>query len=365
VSRPTQTAITLLLPFQRYRLRFSHRLLDSLGGVSRFILRALADGLTLERIAEVVALSHTVLLQQMAFLAQHHFLAMARDDGDAAPVVTLLERGGRMVAVERRLREGDHLVWLDAFTLDRKAVHMLVTTDPESLVRIPSGETNLDGKAVVRLPSRGHPYHLFDDASRLHRLLSQDKLATLLGHFWRDAESLIAEEIDNMDYILSTEPTNEPEYHPVIIEPAELFDISDGSVPEKRPTLPPLLVPVLGMKVEFSRVEGFPWPVVVPPARTSYMELVTHRSLPHFVADGVTEPPAHGVAVAPAAIGANLPEIDETVVPPGLSATFSAIRTFARRDIDHLALTIRMHERADAMLISFNQPTSEAEPSCA
>ena len=41
-------ALTFLLPFDRYSLTLSHRLLDSLGGVSRFLLRAMEQGLSLD-----------------------------------------------------------------------------------------------------------------------------------------------------------------------------------------------------------------------------------------------------------------------------------------------------------------------------
>lgn len=360
MSPSAQTAITLLLPFQRYRLRFSHRLLDSLGGVSRFILRALADGLALEQIAEVVALSHTVLLQQMTFLEHHHFVSIARDTD--VPVVTLLERGARMVAVEQYLRQGDHRVWLDTFTVDRNAVHLLVAPDPDSLIRIPHGDFRRDAGPEVRLPVRRYQYHLFDDASRLHRLLDENKLVDLIGNFWSGAQALIAEEVDYMDCLLAQETVDAQEYYPLRLSASELLDIANTEAAGGKTALPLLLVPVLGMTINFSRAEGFPWPVAVPAARTSYLELVTQRPLPHFVSDGQADPAAPDVAIVPVAISTHLPELADTIVPAGLSVSCTTSQTYERRAIDHWALSRLMHEGADVFLISFNQSARETEP---
>lgn len=368
VPPSAQTAVTLLLPFQRYRLRFSHRLLDSLGGVSRFILRALANGLALEQIAEVVALSRTVLLQQMIFLECHHFVSIARDTD--VPIVTLLERGARMVAVEQHLRQGDHRVWLDTFTVDRKAVHLLIAPDPASLVQIPHGAFRQDARPEIRLPVRLYQYHLFDDASRLHRLLDQDKLADLIGYFWSGAQELIAEEVDYMDCLLEQDTVDAQEYYPLPLSASELLDIADAETAGKKSALPLLLVPVLGMTIKFSRAEGFPWPVVVPPARTSYLELITQRPLPHFISDGRADPAAPDVAVLSAITSTHPPELADTTIPAGLSVTCTTSQTYERRAIDHRALSRLMHEGTDVFLISFNQttrktePTSEAESLC-
>ncbi|HAY08214.1 MAG TPA: hypothetical protein DCY26_16375 [Hyphomonas sp.] len=355
----SQATITLLLPFQRYRLRFSHRLLDSLGGVSRFVLRALADGLALEQIAEVTALSHMVLLQQMTFLERHHFVSIARDTD--APVVTLLERGARIIAVEQYLRQGDHRVWLDSFTVDRNAAHLLVTPDPGSLIRIPLGDSRRDARPEVRLPVRRYQYHLFDDVSRLHRLLDQNKLADLIGHFWSGAQELISEEVDYMDCVLAQETMDTQDYYPLRLSAGELLDIADTAAAGKKAALPLLLVPVLEVTLKFGRAEGFPWPVAIPPARTSYLELVTQRPLPHFISDGQADPAAPDVAVVPAAIGTHQPELTDTIVPAGLSVTCTTSRTYARRTIDHQALTRLMHKGADVFLISFNQTARETE----
>ena len=354
-----QTAITLLLPFQRYRLHFSHRLLDSLGGLSRFILRALADGLALEQIADIVAISHTVLLKQMTFLEHHRFVSIVRDTG--APAVTLLERGNRMVAVEQHLCQGDHRVWLDTFTVDRNAVHLLVAPDPDSLIRIPHGGSHRDARPEVRLPLRRYQYHLFDDASRLHRLLDQDRLAELIAHFWSGAQALIAEEVDYMDCVLAQETMDTQEYYPLLLSAGELLDIANMAASGKKTALPLLLVPVLGMTVKFSRTEGFPWPVEIPAARTTYLELVTQRPLPHFISEGLADAAAPDVAVAPAAIGTPPPKLANTIVPAGLSVVCTTSQIYARRTIDHQALTRLMHEGADVFMISFIPPLRETE----
>jgi len=357
VSQTNQTAITLLLPFRRYRLRFSHRLLNSLGGISRFMLRALADGLSFNQIAEVTALSHTILFQQLTFLAQHHFVSIEQGDDGESPAAALLERGATMVLVERYLKDGEHAVWLDAFTVKRHAAHLLVPVDTSQLMQAPECATGLD--AVV--PERPRTYHLFDEASRLRGLLGQNELAQLLGHFWPGADRLIADEIDGWDYLLSPEPRDVPDYYPVTLEPDELLDFSRPADGAKWETLPAMLVPVLVMKLEFSHVDGFPWRVAVPPPKTWYIDLITHRPMPHFVHDGESDATFQGVVLLPAAIGAEAPDIEDTILPPGLSARFTAARTYVRRDFDHEALTMRMHRSGDDMIVSFNQPNAEAE----
>jgi hypothetical protein len=239
----------------------------------------------------------------------------------------------------------------------RHAVHLLVPADASRLVQAPEGVKGFD--AVVRVPERPRTYHLFDEASRLRGLLGQDDLAQLLGHFWPGADRLIADEIDGWDYVLSPDPCDAPDYYPVTLEPGELLDFSCPADGEKGATLPAMLVPVLGMKLEFTQVDGFPWPVAVPPPRNWHIDLITHRPMPHFVPDGESDPTLQGVVLLPAAIGAEAPDIEDTVVPPGLSARFTATRTYARRDFDHEALTMRMHGSGDVMLVSFNQPNPE------
>ena len=359
MSQANQTAITLLLPFRRYRLHFSHRLLDRLGGVSRFMLRALADGLSFNQIAEVTSLSHRMLSQQLTFLAQHHFVSIAPGEDGESPAATLLERGATMVLVERHLKDGEHAVWLDAFTVKRHAAHLLVPADASQLVRAPEGATGLD--AVALLPERLHTYHLFDEVSRLRGLLGQHELAQLLGHFWPSADKLIADEIDGWDYALSPAPRDVPDYYPVTLDPGELLEFSRPTDGEQRAALPAMLVPVLRMRLEFSQVDGFPWRIAVPPPRTWHIDLITRRPMLHFVPDGESEPTLQGAALLPAAIGTEAPDIEDTVVPPGLSAKLTAARTYARRDFDHEALTMRMHGTGDVMLISFNQPNAEME----
>jgi len=156
------------------------------------------------------------------------------------------------------------------------------------------------------------------------------------------------------------EPGDAPDYYPVTLEPGELLEFSRPAVGKNGATLPAMLVPVLGMKLEFSHVDGFPWRVVVPPSRTWHVDLLTHRPMPHFVPDSESDQALQGV-VLPAAIGAEAPDIEDTVVPPGLSARFTAARAYARRDFDRMELTMRMHGNADVMLVSFNQPKAEAE----
>jgi hypothetical protein len=354
-------SVQLLLPFNRYSFKLSHRLLDSLGGVSRFVLRALADGLTLEQLAEVTGLSCAILLHQLSFLEQHYFVSI--DLSGTIPAATLNERGAKIVEVERRLRDFQQSVWLDAFTLKRHAIHLLVTADPDHLARIPK-DADVVGKTVIRLPERSHPYRQFDESNRLRTLLNQDVLISLLNYWWSDAGKLIADEIEHWEFSLGRrDRDDEPDYFPITFEPDELGMNPRSGLDAGRATLPGVLLPVLSLTYKFSQVEGFPWPVTVPALSTRYMELISHGNLHDgFALQHFEDAASETGAVIPANIGEQLPaDFPHIEAPPGLSATLSVSRHHTLCGIDHSALSRQMHQHENMLLFSFNHHVTEKE----
>lgn len=347
--------VTLMLPFRRYPLRLSHRLLSSLGGVSRFMLRALADGLTQNQLADVTGLSDTTLAQQLTFLAQHHFMQIDPDHPHVP--ATLSERGRRMVEVERLLQRGEQSIWLDAFTLKRHAVHLLASPAPEHLLSDPASP-DFGPNAVAIVPPRARGYHAFDEAGRLRTLLSPDVLAELLAAFWPDAEDLITEEMDHWEYTLGKPEGQELDYLSLTFAQDTLT--LDPHADPKSATLPVALLPVLDLTTRFSRVEAFPWPVTVPAPFRQTLELVSLGAV-----SGLAEHPAEASGkpiVLPASLEDGLPDlVGDTQLPPGLSATLSVRHFQVRCHLDQEAFRHRLHEQDGVRLFSAQQRPPQAE----
>lgn len=348
--------VTLMLPFRRYTLRLSHRLLTSLGGVSRFMLRALEAGLTLDSLANITGLSDATLAQQQAFLVQHHFVRINPDDTHTPAMLS--ERGRRMIEVERLLQNEEQSIWLDAFTLKRHAVHLIASPDPEHLLSDPAGR-DFGPYTVAVVPARARSYHAFDEVGRLRTLLSPDVLAELLAAFWPGANDLITEEIDHWEYTMVVPGAQELEYLPMTFEEDALT--LDLHASPQSATLPAVLLPVLDLTTRFSRVEAFPWPVTVPTPVRQILELVSLGPVP-----GLAEHPAAEASgetiVLPASLEDGPPALmGDTQLPPGLSATLSVRHFQVRCHIDQEAFRHQLHEQDGVRLFSAQHRATKAE----
>lgn len=307
-------AVTLLLPFQCHTVRLSHRLLKSLGGVSRFMLSALDDGLTLGQVAEVTGLPEAALGRQLAFLSQHGFVD-ERADGRAP---ALSERGRRMRAVERLLHHDRHSIWLDAFTLRQQVVFLLAGLEPTAL--LPEPPATGQSLAAV-MPCRAQAYWHFDEMNRLRTLLDAQVLTGLLATLWPDADTLIHEELDHWDYELLRVAESEVQYLPLAF-PAGGLSLSRGGN-GRDPAWPLASLPVLELETRFSRDQSLPWPVEVPEAEHRLIELVSNGLLEprwraaDLQADGrVLTLPVRTQGAAP-----NLPPV---ALPVGVAAVVKA-----------------------------------------
>lgn len=353
-----QKKVRLLLPFRPYTLKISHRLLDSLGGVSRFLLRALDQPGSLEQLAAVTGLPAAILLQQLRFLTQHGFVEMHEEGG--GPV--LAERGARMIVVERLLRDCDQTVWLDTFTLRRADVHMMLAPDPNLLMDLPDN-ADFGAEAVLRLPERQYSYRPFDEAGRLRRLMDHGMLATLLEYWWPGASALVGEEIEHWEYILhDPEGDTDKRYLEVTFEPDEFCLRPHNGAASERTPLPAFVLPVLGLTHRYSRVEDFPWPVEVPPAGTLYLERLCHEVLSGFVPGEAVDPSTGVKMPATARAAGPLPaELNGMAAAPGLSMVLSVSQHHKLYHIDHLMLSRQMENKEDFRLFSSNYRVAEAE----
>lgn len=347
--------VTFLLPFNPYTLKVSHRLLDSMGGVSRFILRALGQGLTLDQIVEVTGLSQSTLLHQLSFLEQHYFLK-SDHSVEPHPVTTLTERGRRMIDVERRLEGFAQAIWIDGFTLKRHEAHLLVTTSLTDLTALSATATAADEDAVVTLPQRSKAFRAFDEVNRLRNVLSQDALARLLEHCWTDASQLIADEIDHFECSLLRPVDMEPVHLPVTFAPGELVLRMQGEgLAKKDASLPTLALPVIRLQQTFRRAEGFPWPVSAPPASAYCVELASHTKIAEISLAATIDAAAVDHVVIPAVTGDTLPEsIEAILAPPGLAVEVSVTRHHLPCALDHHDLSQKMHQQEGVLVFSTN-----------
>ncbi len=353
-------ALTFLLPFDRYSLTLSHRLLDSLGGVSRFLLRALEQGLSLDALVAVTGLSQATLLNQLDFLQSHHYLEIV--DFDDQPVLRLTQRGLTMVEVERLLQDFELTIWLDAFTLRRHAVHALLLADPLAS-SIQAAESDTAVSTVIRVPrrpgrgGRSGQYHLFDEASRLRILLDQGMLSSLLAHCWGEDCELITSEHQHWECELRVQEGEGSEAHlPVDYAPGDLtLRLHSAAGSGKTLTVPFVSLPVLELNHAFKSVPNFPWSVVAPPAVTHRMELVSFANLTHFSEHAIAAGDVSSYSTIPACLGTEVPdEISTYSVPPGVSHEVSARNLQVLFSMDEAQLSHHMQTCPNALVVSFN-----------
>ena len=311
-------SLTLMLPFHCHQLLLKHRLLESLGQVSRFMLEALHDGLSSEDLPVITGLSAVTVNQQLRFLSQHGFVDVIDEDvldGVAAPV-RLSERGLRMVQVDLMLQKPDLSLWLDAFTLHRDTLHVLTNLAATQLLRAPPWK---DFHPDAIMPMRQRTYHVFDEMGRLRKLLNADTLPQLLAVFWPEQEAMIRAELDHWEIVLKKPTVAEPGFLPVTLSEEEArFYFDEAHI---RTPLPPVWLPVLALKTNYSGAEGLPWFVVLPAAKEHAFEMVGLGALEPALAFHAkdTPPPSGAMALAPSLCGTPATGLAEPL-PMGVNA---------------------------------------------
>lgn len=357
--------VTFLLPFDRYSLTLSHRLLDSLGGVSRFLLRAIEQELSLAALIEVTALSEAVLLNQLAYLQVHRYVQI--EESDSGPLLWLTPRGASIVQVDRLLQKPHVSIWLDAFTLSRHAAHMVMFDD--DLPSPPPTPADAALTAVVvkmpRRPGRAGRLRLFDDASRLRWLLEQHGLKQLLEHCWGADCELIISEFEHWEFELDFDVGEQAELQ-VAVEYAagELQLWPKFPCNQSRPDAVPLLtLPVIELTHTFKQAEYFPWLIDLPPARVQRLELVSAGALSLFDEKTVVEGDDARHCKLPMCLEAAVPSVLGTLsVPPGICVEARIRSLHLLCAMDEVQLSRKLQYTSGALVLSHNlMTTDEAE----
>jgi len=354
--------VTFLLPFDRYSLTLSHRLLDSMGGVSRFLLRAIEQQLSLAALIDITALSEAVLLNQLAYLQAHHYLQV--EESVDGLLLWLTPRGASIVQVERLL-EGSRLsIWMDAFTLSGHAAHMMMLDDCAKLAP-PMPDSDAPSAVVVNVPrrtGRAGRARLFDDANRLRGLLEQSGLKQLLEHCWGADCELIASEFEHWAFELGKDEGEQAELQvPVEYAAGELLLRLKASGNQCKPgALPLLTLPVIELTHSYNQVAHFPWSVDLPPTCVQRIELVSSGTLNRFAENAVAE--------AEDARHSKLPMSPETAVPaalgtvtvrPGISMQASVRTLRLLCSMDEVQFSRHLQCTPDALVLSHNLMTTE------
>ncbi|CEL29435.1 hypothetical protein SRM1_02786 [Pseudomonas fluorescens] len=355
--------VTFLLPFDRYSLTLSHRLLDSMGGVSRFLLRAIEQELSLAALIEVTALSESVLLNQLAYLQAHRYVQI--EEGENGPLLWLTARGTSIVQVEHLLEDFSLTVWLDAFTLSRHAAHFVMfddgTTNPQTLPANDAPSTVVTN--VPRRTGRAGRSRLFDDANRLRGLLEQDGLKQLLEYCWGADCELITSELEHWAFELGMDEGEQAGLQvPIEYAAGELqLRLKTSNHHGKSDALPSLTLPVVEIAHVFKPIANFPWTVELPSTRVQRLELVSSGTLSHFTTAAVVESEDARHARLPMCLGDGLPsELDSLTVAPGLCVETDARILQLLCSMDEVQLARHLQRTPDAFTLSHNLMTEEA-----
>jgi hypothetical protein len=355
IGRP----VTFLLPFDQYRLTVSHRLLDNMGGVSRFLLRAVGEGLSLAALTEVTGLSEATLQNQLMFLQNHQYLYMT-EEVDPEPQLT--PKGVRVVQVERLLKDFEPEIWLDSFTLASTAAHLLLLGESAAdVMRAAAADVTGQTARMPCRPAKAGRSLLFYEANRLRSLLDQDGLKTLLAHYWGDDCEFIASEYPHWSVKLNAPENERSQVHfPVEYAAGDLIlRLHTGGGATRKPELPWVSVPVLELAYVFKQVTEFPWPVTVPPPVTQHLELVTCGPLDEFAEHAMVNGGNH--VVIPACLGENPPNTIATFpVPLGVSTEVSARNLQLKYSMDERQLGRLMRSCPDTLVLSV--PVEEEQP---
>lgn len=313
-----------MLPFRSYGLRLSHRLLTHLGGVSRFMLKALGEGLTVDMIASITALSPASLEQHLSFLSQHGFLTPA---GDCSSANVLTDRGCRMIKIERLLERDLLPVWLDAFTLKRNMALMLVGVGSAELLETEVAHHDPSLETVASMPVRPRSYHSFDELNRVRSLLpEQEALAQLLIGFCQADEGLAQEELDHWEFSLVR--PEEPELrHLPLTFPAGGLQLSPAL--DESSGWPHVSLPVLELTTRFSCDKQLPWMVSLPSEERRFVELVgrSEVNLCQHLSSLVQQRVGNDALRLPESVGGDAPDLPHVRLEPGVSAT-TEVRRF-------------------------------------
>ncbi len=333
-----------------------------MGGVSRFLLRAIEQELSLAALIEVTALSEVVLLNQLMYLQVHSYVQI--EESDNGPLLWLTPRGASIVQVERLLESSCLSIWLDAFTLSRHAAYMVVFDDGAP-APFPIPADAGPSVVVVNVPRRAGRVgrsRLFEDANRLRRLLEQNGLKQLLEHCWGTDCELIASELEHWEFELGLDEGQQAELLvPVRYATGELqlWPKSPGNQ-GKPDALPLLTLPVIELTHTFKRAAHFPWPVDLPPARTQCLELVSAGALTLFPEKAVVDDGDTRHCKLPLCLETAVPtELGALSVPPGISVEVDVRSLHLLCSMDEAQLSLHLQHTPDSLILSHSLMTTD------
>jgi len=215
------------------------------------MLAAAAEGLALNDLADITALSPAALQKQWEFLRQHQFLKPNPDAPDQCP--QLSERGSRLHQIAQLLQRAEQFIWLDAFTQGSQSGCWLTSASAP-----PSPQRH-----VWKLPVPARKRSLHEQCNRLRKWLDLRTQFELLRELWPDAKSsLLESEIDHWVWELK-ESKDEPCACVLLNLAANTSYLYPADESRSHP-LPDIACPVLELTTRFVATPGYPWPVDVP-----------------------------------------------------------------------------------------------------
>ena len=139
--------LSLAIPFQCYSITLKHRLIDSLGSVSRFVLAALTqENVTLETIKKITALTDDHL---EPFITRFIRLGWMKED------CTMLTQKGRAIAQATLLVDQSVKVWIDS--IDKAIANpFILLSDSKLQASIADGVATLTPKQQGKARNAKH-----------------------------------------------------------------------------------------------------------------------------------------------------------------------------------------------------------------
>lgn len=232
--------IRLGVPFSMYRLHISHRLLDHLGAVSRFLLHALAQGATFETICSVTALSPATITAQCDYLRYQGYL------GDGMALAAL---GQEMVELAALLPQCVVDIGVDNFC--GKNIFVLPVDAPAPTVVAPD----------ATLPEARH-VRQYDHQGRVGEILLDNDgkgLLNFLNYFWEPHSTVFAQQLRYLDCRLEPLPGHPAARLTVSIDSSKLVPVTKLAAREVG-----VVLPVLDVARHGEPVPDWPWPVTLP-----------------------------------------------------------------------------------------------------
>jgi hypothetical protein len=295
-------SIQLGLPFTIYELRVGHRLLDNLQAVSRFLLRALAAGASMDAVCEVTALSRDTIAAQYDYLSKQ---------GYVNEELALADLGRHMVEMEALLPLLVARIGVDDFC-------------GQNIFVLPADEAPTPLHAAdVRVPANRFVNQFVQQAA-VGSILLRDGGADLLKflkYFWPEHEALFDGQLRYLDYTLVRLPGHEAEEVTVGVGDGQLVAVDRLDHGEAG-----VVLPVLDVERSYGSVDGYPWRTAAPPSDRTCVELFGNTVLEDYYS--FAERPDDPRRTLPACMDGAAPPLPPAAVPMGVDVHYQVSRRY-------------------------------------